>query len=325
MVLATQTLHQLISRFVSRPNLSPRTREFYSMVLRNFEWYATQNHWPPLEDITREHIRDFLDYVATETYRWPQAPRSSYKRAAPATIHHYGRVVKSFFNWAEEEEYIDHNPARKLRLGPPRYKEVEPYSDDEVRALLELCEEDSRLRYRYLGIRNKAIISLFVATGLRLKELAGIRLSQLDPRLRELQVVGKGARLRVVPINGEARKALRAYLQVRPEGGDELWKTEEGEPMGVRGVEIMLSRLLRRAGIKGRGGAHRFRHYFATRYLEAGGDLNTLRLLLGHSTLAMVLKYSRFVDMRRALATHEQFSPLDRLYQGETKGRRWGY
>jgi len=84
--------------------------------------------------------------------------------------------------------------------------------------------------------------------------------------------------------------------------------------------------LKRRAGINGGGGAHRFRHYFATRYLEAGGDLNTLRLLLGHSTLAMVLKYSGFVDVRKALTTHEQFSPLDRLYRGQTNGRRgWRY
>jgi len=71
------------------------------------------------------------------------------------------------------------------------------------------------------------------------------------------------------------------------------------------------------------GGAHRFRHYFATRYLEAGGDLNSLRLLLGHSTLNMVLKYSRYVDIRQALAQYEQFSPLERLYNGASKG--WGY
>jgi len=324
--LKTRTLRQLAFRFTSRPSLAERTREYYSMILHNFEWYASENGWPEVEGITRQHIRDFLNYVATETQRWPEAPRSSYKLAAPATVHHYGQVIKIFFNWAEDEEYLDHNPCLRLKLGSPRCKEIQPYSDDEVMAMLQLCQEDARLHYRYLGIRNKAIISLFVATGLRLRELAEIRLSQLDPRLQEVQVVGKGAKLRVVPINGEARKALKGYLQVRPVGGDELWKTDDGQPMAVRSVKIMITRLKRRAGINGGGGAHRFRHYFATRYLEAGGDLNTLRLLLGHSTLAMVLKYSGFVDVRKALTTHEQFSPLDRLYQGQTNGRRgWRY
>jgi len=97
--------------------------------------------------------------------------------------------------------------------------------------MLDVCESDIRLRYRYLGIRNKAIISLFVATGLRLSELANIRLSDLDPRLQQLQVMGKGAKMRMVPIDGEVRKALKHYLEFRPRGGDELWKTDDGEVM----------------------------------------------------------------------------------------------
>jgi site-specific recombinase XerD len=68
------------------------------------------------------------------------------------------------------------------------------------------------------------------------------------------------------------------------------------------------SYLKKRAGINDAGGAHCFRHYFATRYLEAGGDLNSLRLLLGHATLDMVLKYSRYIDVRKALAEHQQFN-----------------
>jgi len=322
----TGTLNHLIGRFVSRPNLSDRTRQYYALILRNLEWYATTNHWPEPEDITREHIRDFLTYVTNETYRWPEAPRSWYKPAAPATIHHYGQVVKTFFNWAEEEEYLQHNPSVKVKLGSPRYREVEPYSDDEVRAMLDVCDQDARLRYRYLGLRNKAIVSLFVATGLRLLELSDIRLPQLDPRLQEVHVMGKGARVRAVPITGEARKALRAYLQVRPDGDDALWMTDDGQPMAARGVKIMITRLKRRAGVNGGGGAHRFRHYFATRYLEAGGDINSLRLLLGHSSLAMVLKYSKFVDVRRAMAAHDQFDPLDRLVRGKSESkRRWRY
>lgn len=88
----------------------------------------------------------------------------------------------------------------------------------------------------------------------------------------------------------------------------------------------MIARLKRRAGVTSGGGVHRFRHYFATRYLEAGGDINSLRLLLGRVTLNMVLKYSRYVDTQRALSQHEQFNPLHRLYMGQRNGghkREW--
>ncbi len=323
------SFRDLMTRFIDRPNLSERTRDYYANLLGNFERYARSKAFPGPQEITREHVREFLDYVATEEHRWPWG-RPTSKKAAPATVHHYGKALKIFFNWAVDEEYLDHNPLERLKLGSPHYKEVEPYSDEEVYAILRLCEDDVRFRYAYLGIRNKAIISLFVATGIRLEELTGIRLPDLDPRLQQVQVMGKGRKRRSLPINGEAKKALRRYLQVMPASGDELWKTEEGEPMSRHAMKIMIARLKRRAGVTSGGGAHRFRHYFATRYLEAGGDLNSLRLLLGHTTLAMVLKYSRYIDIQKALAGHEQFSPLDRLYEGQNHnhredGWRWKY
>ena len=322
----TLTLRDLITRFLSRRNLSPRTVDYYSNILSHLQWYARQNDWPEqVENITRGHIRDFLDYVATERHRWPEGRRPSYEEASPATVHHYGKVVKTFLHWAEDEEYLDENPSSRLKLGAPHYKEVEPYTDEEVRAFLEVCEQDAKTGYRYLGVRNKAIISLFVATGLRLEELSGINLSDFDARLQEVQVMGKGGKARVVPINGEAKKSLRRYLEVRRGGDEELWKTADGEAMSMYSIKIMITRLKRRAGLNNGGGAHRFRHYFATRYLEAGGDINSLRLLLGHATLSMVLRYSRYVDVRRALSEHQQFNPLDRLMRGQSNGRRWRY
>ena len=326
------TLENLVQDFLlSRENLQPKTRRYYRSCLRNFLWYAQNNGWPSdAGNITRDHIRAFLAYIGRERNRWgyTDISRSSSRQASPATVHHYGRVVKAFFNWAEEEEYLDENPTLRLKLAPPRYKEVEPYSDDEVKAMLSLCDSDVKSQDRYYGIRNKAIISLFVATGLRLTELSGIRLADLDPRLNQARVMGKGAKTRVVPINGEAKKSLKRYLDIRPQGGDELWKTSDGLKLTVRGIEMVIKHIKGRAGIDNGGGAHRFRHYFATRYLEAGGDLNTLRLLLGHATLYMVLRYSRYIDIQKALAGHREFSPLDRLYGGDNHrhgNNGWGW
>ena len=332
----TLTLSNLITRFHhSRRFLSPRTQKYYERCLAGLEWFARAQDWPaPLEEITRGHIRGFLDYVADEPRRWAgSGRRETKKQASPGTVYHYGQAIKILFNWAEQEEYLEINPIARLKLGPPHFKEVEPYSDEQVMAILEACENGHRPRGRYMGaspqaitymgIRNKAIISLFVATGLRLEELSGIRLSDLDPRLQQIRVMGKGAKLRVVPVDGEAKKALRRYLEeARPQGGDELWKTDDAQPMTSHSVKIMLSRLKKRAGVNSGGGAHRFRHYFATRYLDAGGDINSLRLLLGHATLTMVLRYSKHASVQRALDEHPEFNPLDRLYNGGRNRKR---
>ncbi len=78
----------------------------------------------------------------------------------------------------------------------------------------------------------------------------------------------------------------------------------------------MIDRLKMRAGVRSGGGAHRFRHYFATRYLENGGDMNDLRLLLGHATLYMVLRYTKFGRVRNLIDKHQEYSPLDHLTRG---------
>ena len=326
------TLSNLIGDFLlSRQHLQPLTIRFYQKYLNNFRWYAQKNGWP-LEagEITRKHIEAFLSYLSTEKDRWGYSDpsRSSSRYASPGTVHNYGRVLKVLFNWAGEEEYLDHNPTLRMRLGSPHYKEVEPYTDKDVYAMFQLCGEDARFHCQYTGLRNKAIISLFVATGLRLSELAEIRLSELDPGLKQVRVMGKGAKLRVVPIGGEARKALKHYLEIRPRDGDELWKNADGLELTARGIQMVVKRLKERAKVEGGGGPHRFRHYFATRYLENGGDLNTLQLLMGHATLDMVLKYSRCVDIQKALVGHQQFNPLDRLLKGDNHNRgddKWGW
>lgn len=325
------TLANLIAQFIqSRRYLSPKTVIYYRTCLSGLEWFARKKHWPDPDEITRQHIGDFMEYVATEPHRWPSdGRRCTFKKASTGTVHHYGKVTKTFFNWCQDEEYLEKSPTLRLKLPRPCYNEVEPYSDEEVGDLLNVCERDIQYGLRYLGLRNKAIISVFVDTGLRLSELAGMRLSELDPHLQQVRVVGKGAKLRVVPVNGEARKALKNYLtKARQRGGDEVWKTDEGAPLSAQSIKIMLSRLKKRAGVNGPGGSHRFRHYFATRCLEAGMDLNSLRLLLGHATLYMVLRYTKFVSVRRALDEHHKFSPLDRLTRGgnqDPQGDSWGW
>jgi site-specific recombinase XerD len=328
---ASLSLRELTDRFLQSRQyisnrtgryLSPKTLRYYRMCLSGLLYFAAQEDWPAPAQLTRDHLRSFMHYLTNEPCRWAgDGRRATYKPATPATVHHYLKVAKTFFTWCQEEDYLPESPAQRFRVPPADYKDVTPYTDPEVAAMLDTCEHDLARGNRYLGARNRAVISVFIDTGLRLTELAGMKLSELDPHLQQVRVLGKGAKLRVVPINGEARKALKVYLTQyrafaeatagKPE--DAVWLTEDGRPMTFHGIRIMIDRLKRRAGVKSGGSAHRFRHYFATRYLEAGGDMNALRLLLGHETLYMVLKYTKFVDARRALSSHASFSPLDHL------------
>ncbi|MBA7530257.1 Tyrosine recombinase XerD [subsurface metagenome] len=221
----TLTLPDLADRFLGRYGLSPKTRDYYQNIRNNLSWYAREHAWPePIDEITRDHVRDFIDYVGTEKHRWPQGQRPSHQKvAAPATVYHYAKVLKTLFRWAEDEEYLEVSPIARLKISSPHYRIVEPYTDREVLAFLSCCDADIANSSRYLGIRNRAIIALFVATGLRLSELSTIKLSDLDVRLQQVRVMGKGLKERVLPLNGEARKALKRYLALRPNGYEELW------------------------------------------------------------------------------------------------------
>jgi len=324
----TITLRRLIDAFlVSRQHLSPHTQGYYDNCLRHFLWYAEKTDWPEAaEEITKERIREFLNYIAQSKKRWGLTGcTSSRRQATPATVNHYGRVIKRLFRWAsDEEEYLPDKGIWRLKLPPPRYRQIEPYSDGEVMTMLDTCEEEDS---KFLSCRNKAIIAMFADTGIRLSELAGIRLGDLHSTLKQVRVSGKGSKMRIVPLQGESMKALNRYLMYRPrDGGEWLWLSDDGQPLQLRSIQNMVQRLKRRAGVRSSGGVHRFRHYFATRYLEAGGNPSSLRLLLGHESFAMVLHYTRMVSAQRAVDEH--VSPLSRLYQGGNHNRGddgWGW
>jgi len=316
------TLAKLIAAFlISRRQLAPQTQRYYETCLKNFKWYAEKEGWPEeAELITRDHIRQFLEYVRSKKNRWGYSDptRSSSYQAGSGTVHHYGRVVKRLFRWAsDEEEIVPDNGIWRLKLPHPYYRQVEPYTDGEVLSMLEGCEEEFHTSSKFLGARNKAIISMFADTGMRLSELAGIRLADLHATLKQVRVIGKGSKMRVLPLQGESVKALNRYLIYRPrEGKDWLWLSDEGERFSASSITTMVERLKKRVGVVSDGLVHRFRHYFATRYLEAGGNANFLRLLLGHESFSMVLHYTRWINARQAIDNHDQFSPLDRLMRG---------
>jgi site-specific recombinase XerD len=210
---------------------------------------------------------------------------------SPSSINRAIAATRSFFRFLVEEGRLKESPAqalRSIRLGPPLAPKH--LSVAEVERLLAL--PDSKIP---TGRRDRAILMLLYNTGLRVGELCA--LTREEVRLPEegwgvLQVVGKGRRLRRLPINRPAADALLAYLAGREDSGPALFLNRNGGRFSVRGIALLVNRYLRAAGITDRSGPHVLRHTFATHALRARPNLRAVQELLGHAWVTTTQRYT---------------------------------
>jgi site-specific recombinase XerD len=227
-------------------------------------------------------------------------------------MHHYYGGLRAFFNWVVREGFLSDSPITKVKVAKPRRKVIQPYTSEQIKAMLGVCDWDYQHNAKFLGSRNRAILLMLLDSGLRLSELANIRFQDIDTEQGWIKATGKGAKERVVRIGGTAQKALWRYLMHRPNNGrQEIWLSEEGRPLQGSGIQSMINRLKKRAGVADRGCVHRFRHTFALNFLRADRNPFNLQYLLGHSSLEMVRHYTATLGMEDALEAHKRASPAD--------------
>jgi site-specific recombinase XerD len=297
---------------------SPRTVEYYRENLRRFLWYAEKQGWcDDLRLLTGWQIKEFLGYVGSETHRWGldgNGSESSQHKASYSTVHHYFVALSCFFNWVIQEGFSRENPMAHIKVAKPKPRVIIPYSHEEIRKMLAVCDYDYQHNAKFLASRNEAMILVLLDSGIRLSELVGITLDDIDTTKGWLKIRGKGRKERIVRIGKAAQKAIWRYLVYRPQNGRrELWLTEEGKPLDSSGVQSMVKRLKERAGVGGAGSIHRFRHTFALDFLRVDKNVFNLQYLLGHSDLDMVRRYTATLGMEDALKAHEKASPADLL------------
>jgi len=210
---------------------------------------------------------------------------------SPSSINRAIAAARSFCRFLYEEGRLETNPAqalRSIRLGPPLAPKH--LSVAEMERLLSLPDAATPT-----GRRDRALLVLLYNTGLRVGELCG--LSREDVRLPAegwgvLQVVGKGRRLRRLPINRPAADALLAYLADRDDGEPALFLNRSGQRFSVRGIALLVNRYLQAAGITDRSGPHVLRHTFATHALRARPNLRAVQELLGHAWVTTTQRYT---------------------------------
>lgn len=263
-----------------RRSASPHTLANYRLDLTHLcEWLAArpEGSW---QDVDRKTIRAWVAWMHAEGY-------------ASASIGRKLSTLRSLFRFLVREERVARSPLLLIPAPKKRTSLPPVLTVAEVERLLVAPEATSPL-----GLRDRCMFEVLYATGLRLSELLGLTLDQIDWPRRSVQVRGKGNKDRVVLLGDLAIDALERYIHqgrphlLRDSDCAALYLSHLGRPLSVRGFHVILQNHLRTAGIQRHVTPHTLRHSFATHLLEGGADLRTVQELLGHASISTTQVYT---------------------------------
>ena len=278
---------------------SPRTVQAYEETLRVFRRIVAGANLPVIVG----------GFAAADVYRFLKAIMDS--PVSLGTRHRRFRETRAFFSWCTRMGYVTKHPFTGIPNVKVEQKVIQPFTEDEIQQLLAACDGATAF-----GCRNRAIILLFLDTGMRALELLRVEVDDVNWETRRIHVrQGKGRKQRVVPFGEGPEAALRDYTtRFRGEEPGCLFLATRGarRPLAPFALTTLFDRLGRRAGVE-HAHAHRFRHTFATWAIENHARELDVQYLLGHSTSAMVRRYSATFDAAKAADAHAAFSLAARL------------
>ena len=218
-------------------------------------------------------------------------------------------ALKIFFRFLAAKAIIDRDPSEALAL--PRIERYLPETLNELQVEQFLEKIDTKANH---GLRDRAMIELLYASGLRISELANARLENFNFEERIIRVTGKGNKTRLVPVGRKACEALAAYLSgerpnlVKTRSGSEIFLSERGTKLTTARIWQIIKKHARRSGLEKNVYPHLLRHSFATHLLGNGADLRIIQEMLGHADISTTQVYTH-VDQQRLKAVHRQFHP----------------
>lgn len=252
---------------------------------------------PQPAEVSVHHLRAAID-------GWKAAGLAS------ETLETRFRHLRTFFGFLHKDGLLLQNPAAALERPKVERRLIRPFTEEQFALTL------AQIRADPLGMRDKALLLLLADTGLRISEALGLKLGELDLSGNTAVVMGKGRKERRVCWGETARRAVMAWLRVRPEGKetDYVFCNHFGGRLGSTPFQHRLKEYTRRAGIAAnRLSCHALRHFWACQFLKNTGDLVTLSRLLGHTTLAMSKRYLNLTDDEVLAKARQVGSVLDRL------------
>lgn len=253
---------------------SINTKKSYENDLFNFSSYSKKE----LTKITKNDILSYLEYLKS--------------MEKPRTIAHNLTVLRSFYKYLELENVIDKNPTSNIDM--PKLPKTLPkvLSIEEINLLLDIRLND---KYDY---RNKAMLELMYATGLRISELINLKMENVHLENCTLLVMGKGKKERIIPIGDYALKYLEIYLTkyrnelLKSKTSDYVFLSNRADKMTRQCFFEIIKKIALEKGIKTEFSPHTLRHSFATHMIENGADLRSVQELLGHENISTTQIYT---------------------------------
>ena len=269
---------------------------------------------------TRRSLEEFADWAAkkkelTEPCQVESAPLSDYlahekeRGLAPASLKLIVVALKVFFRFLKMRGLIERDPAELLSLPRMIRYLPETLNINQVNQLLQV-----NLRGRPFPCRDRAILELLYASGLRISELTGARLENLNLEDRVIRVIGKGSKTRLIPIGRRACDAIAEYLAkergslVSKKTGNEVFLSRHGKKLTTERVWQIVKEIAQLAGLESNVYPHLLRHSFATHLLANGADLRIIQELLGHADISTTQIYTH-VEQSRLKSIHKRFHP----------------
>lgn len=284
-------------------NASRYTVRNYATDLQEFFGFIKSEGIGSLDEVNKDVLRDYLYHLMEDGFA-----RTSIARKLSA--------VRSLYRYLQREELVSVSPA--ATISSPKLDRKLPVflSQEETVRLVEAPDIT-----KPAGLRDRAFLELLYASGLRVSELTGLDVGQVDMDTREIRVWGKGAKERIVLIGEPAARALTIYLQQgRPQlnkrGGPAVFLNQDGGRLTVRSIQSLVQSYARSAGINKDVHPHMVRHTFATHLLNGGADLRVVQELLGHASLSSTQIYTH-VSKAQAKKVYLAAHPLAEKSEGQ--------
>ncbi|MFC2062615.1 tyrosine-type recombinase/integrase [Chloroflexota bacterium] len=275
-------------------NKSPATISFYKNILDKFQWYL-ERYSVDVIDITS--TRRFLSYLKESTNRWDSTNTRANRPVCAYTVDRYYTGLSALFRWSVSEGMIETNPMATMKKPRFQRKVIKGLDPGICNKLLGSFNGRNLDNYR-----NKAIVYMFLDTGLRLSELANLKMPDINMEQGIIKVLGKGDKERLARIGIKTQKALWNYRAHRPVDVDHVWLGKGNAPFTVDGIGQMIRNLGKRHGIT--LSPHKLRHSFAISFLRNGANPFELQIALGHTTLEMTRRYTQALGFEDVFKRH---------------------
>ena len=298
------SIEDFIESLVAEKGFSPNTCRAYRNDLEQFLAFLQNSGSGLVKEGEKIKVHDVDDIVIRSYLAF------LYKKNQKSTIARKLSALRSFFRFLVKRRAIDTNPAESV-LTPKRGSTVPRYLPvDEVFRLLDGVKGES-----LLALRNRAILETLYSTGVRVAELAGMDVVDVDFDKGFVRVIGKGNKERLTPVGKRALACVRAYLDKRGKakesginGGEPLLLNSRGGRLTTRSIARLLEKVVRQLGMIHPISPHGLRHTFATHMLDAGADLRMVQELLGHASLSTTQRYTH-VSIDRLMEVYDKAHP----------------